>query len=68
MNINDMARSLDGAGISAFLGSLPATPLLLGLGGVADLIGINKVLGLLAAGVLAIWYVTNRLTRHDATA
>src|SRR5436305_12111845 len=39
MNINDMARSLDGAGISAFLGSLPATPLLLGLGEARHFVG-----------------------------
>ncbi|GII78874.1 erythromycin esterase [Sphaerisporangium rufum] len=32
MDITDMARPLDGAGISAFLRSLPARPLLLGLG------------------------------------
>ncbi|MER5421097.1 erythromycin esterase family protein [Streptosporangium roseum] len=32
MDIKDMARPLDGTGISAFLRSLPAKPLLLGLG------------------------------------
>lgn len=32
MDIKDTARQLDGAGISAFLRSLPARPLLLGLG------------------------------------
>ncbi|WP_344867086.1 erythromycin esterase family protein [Planomonospora alba] len=32
MDIRDMARPLDGAGVSAFLRSLPAAPLLLGLG------------------------------------
>jgi erythromycin esterase-like protein len=32
MNIVDSARPLDGAGVSAFLRSLPARPLLLGLG------------------------------------
>lgn len=32
MDIKDMARPLDGAGVSAFLRSLPARPLLLGLG------------------------------------
>ncbi|MFB4289858.1 erythromycin esterase family protein [Nonomuraea sp. ATR24] len=32
MDFKDMARPLDGAGVSAFLRSLPARPLLLGLG------------------------------------
>ncbi|KAB8194764.1 erythromycin esterase [Nonomuraea phyllanthi] len=32
MDIKDIARPLDGAGVSAFLRSLPARPLLLGLG------------------------------------
>lgn len=32
MNLTDTARPLDGAGVSAFLRSLPARPLLLGLG------------------------------------
>jgi hypothetical protein len=32
MDIKDTARSLDGAGVSAFLRSLPARPVLLGLG------------------------------------
>ena len=32
MDINDTARPLDGAGVSAFLRSLPERPLLLGLG------------------------------------
>ncbi|OPG13445.1 erythromycin esterase family protein [Microbispora sp. GKU 823] len=39
MDIKDMARQLDGAGISAFLRSLPAEPLLLGLGEARHFVG-----------------------------
>ncbi|MFB9623672.1 erythromycin esterase family protein [Nonomuraea helvata] len=39
MDIKDMARPLDGAGISAFLQSLPAKPLLLGLGEARHFVG-----------------------------
>ncbi|WP_309239828.1 erythromycin esterase family protein [Actinomadura sp. J1-007] len=39
MDISDMARPLDGAGISAFLRSLPARPLLLGLGEARHFVG-----------------------------
>ncbi|MBE3013025.1 erythromycin esterase family protein [Microbispora sp. NEAU-D428] len=39
MNIKDTARQLDGAGISAFLRSLPAEPLLLGLGEARHFVG-----------------------------
>ncbi|MFD8534300.1 erythromycin esterase family protein [Streptosporangium canum] len=39
MDIKDMARPLDGAGISGFLRSLPAKPLLLGLGEARHFVG-----------------------------
>lgn len=39
MDIKDMARPLDGAGVSAFLRSLPAQPLLLGLGEARHFVG-----------------------------
>ncbi|MFF0311901.1 erythromycin esterase family protein [Streptosporangium sp. NPDC004379] len=39
MDIKDTARSLDGAGVSAFLRSLPAEPLLLGLGEARHFVG-----------------------------
>ncbi|MGV9306473.1 erythromycin esterase family protein [Nonomuraea sp. NPDC003727] len=39
MDIKDTARQLDGAGISAFLRSLPAEPLLLGLGEARHFVG-----------------------------
>jgi erythromycin esterase-like protein len=39
MDIKDTARPLDGAGISAFLRSLPAEPLLLGLGEARHFVG-----------------------------
>lgn len=39
MDIRDTARPLDGAGISAFLRSLPAKPLLLGLGEARHFVG-----------------------------
>ncbi|WP_345469922.1 erythromycin esterase family protein [Actinoallomurus oryzae] len=39
MDIKDMARALDGAGVSAFLRSLPANPLLLGLGEARHFVG-----------------------------
>jgi erythromycin esterase-like protein len=39
MNIQDAARPLDGAAISAFLRSLPARPLLLGLGEARHFVG-----------------------------
>ncbi|WP_259405562.1 erythromycin esterase family protein [Microbispora sp. H10830] len=39
MDIKDTARPLDGAGVSAFLGSLPARPLLLGLGEARHFVG-----------------------------
>jgi erythromycin esterase-like protein len=39
MDIKDMARALDGAGVSAFLRSLPAKPLLLGLGEARHFVG-----------------------------
>lgn len=39
MDIKDTARPLDGAGISAFLRSLPAKPLLLGLGEARHFVG-----------------------------
>ncbi|GAA4191076.1 erythromycin esterase family protein [Microbispora amethystogenes] len=39
MDIKDMARPLDGAGVSAFLRSLPARPLLLGLGEARHFVG-----------------------------
>ncbi|MFB4303919.1 erythromycin esterase family protein [Actinomadura sp. NTSP31] len=39
MKITDTARALNGAGISAFLRSLPAEPLLLGLGEARHLVG-----------------------------
>ncbi|MBB4914856.1 erythromycin esterase family protein [Streptosporangium saharense] len=39
MNIKDMARPLDGVGVSAFLGSLPARPLLLALGEARHFVG-----------------------------
>ncbi|MEO3863041.1 erythromycin esterase family protein [Acrocarpospora sp. B8E8] len=39
MDIKDTARPLDGAGVSAFLRSLPATPLLLGLGEARHFVG-----------------------------
>ncbi|MFI7610848.1 erythromycin esterase family protein [Nonomuraea terrae] len=39
MDIKDMARPLDGAGVSAFLRSLPAKPLLLGLGEARHFVG-----------------------------
>ncbi|GAA0354101.1 erythromycin esterase family protein [Actinoallomurus spadix] len=39
MDINDTARPLDGAGVSAFLRSLPARPLLLGLGEARHFVG-----------------------------
>jgi erythromycin esterase-like protein len=39
MNIQDTARQLDGAGVSAFLRSLPARPLLLGLGEARHFVG-----------------------------
>jgi erythromycin esterase-like protein len=39
MDIKDTARPLDGAGISAFLRSLPAWPLLLGLGEARHFVG-----------------------------
>ncbi|TDD19714.1 erythromycin esterase family protein [Nonomuraea diastatica] len=39
MDIKDMARPLDGAGVSAFLRSLPAEPLLLGLGEARHFVG-----------------------------
>ncbi len=39
MDIKDTARRLDGAGVSAFLRSLPARPLLLGLGEARHFVG-----------------------------
>ncbi|PZG17122.1 erythromycin esterase family protein [Nonomuraea aridisoli] len=39
MDIKDMARPLDGAGVSAFLRSLPAQPRLLGLGEARHFVG-----------------------------
>jgi erythromycin esterase-like protein len=39
MDIKDMARPLDGEGVSAFLRSLPAKPLLLGLGEARHFVG-----------------------------
>ncbi|MBT2233605.1 erythromycin esterase family protein [Nonomuraea sp. NEAU-A123] len=39
MDIKDTARPLDGVGVSAFLRSLPATPLLLGLGEARHFVG-----------------------------
>ncbi|MFF3442370.1 erythromycin esterase family protein [Streptosporangium sp. NPDC002721] len=39
MNIKDTARPFDGAGVSAFLRSLPAEPLLLGLGEARHFVG-----------------------------
>ncbi|MFY1670723.1 erythromycin esterase family protein [Plantactinospora sp. WMMB334] len=39
MDIKDTARPLDGAGVSAFLESLPARPLLLGLGEARHFVG-----------------------------
>ncbi|ETK37668.1 erythromycin esterase family protein [Microbispora sp. ATCC PTA-5024] len=39
MDITDTARPLDGAGVSAFLRSLPAAPLLLGLGEARHFVG-----------------------------
>jgi len=39
MDIKDTARPLDGAGVSAFLRSLPAQPLLLGLGEARHFVG-----------------------------
>ncbi|MEO3796807.1 erythromycin esterase family protein [Nonomuraea sp. B10E15] len=39
MDIKDIARPLDGAGVSAFLRSLPAQPLLLGLGEARHFVG-----------------------------
>ncbi|MFD1938542.1 MULTISPECIES: erythromycin esterase family protein [Nonomuraea] len=39
MDIKDTARALDGAGVSAFLRSLPAKPLLLGLGEARHFVG-----------------------------
>ncbi|HUR04335.1 MAG TPA: erythromycin esterase family protein [Nonomuraea sp.] len=39
MDIKDMARPLDGPGVSAFLRSLPAKPLLLGLGEARHFVG-----------------------------
>jgi erythromycin esterase-like protein len=39
MDIKDTARPLDGTGVSAFLRSLPATPLLLGLGEARHFVG-----------------------------
>lgn len=39
MDIKDLARPLDGAGVSAFLRSLPAKPLLLGLGEARHFVG-----------------------------
>ncbi|MGP3965466.1 erythromycin esterase family protein [Nonomuraea sp. 3N208] len=39
MDIKDTARQLDGAGVSAFLRSLPAKPLLLGLGEARHFVG-----------------------------
>lgn len=39
MDIKDTARPLDGAGVSAFLRSLPAKPLLLGLGEARHFVG-----------------------------
>lgn len=39
MDIKDMARPLDGTGVSTFLGSLPARPLLLGLGEARHFVG-----------------------------
>jgi erythromycin esterase-like protein len=39
MDITDTARPLDGAGVSAFLRSLPAEPLLLGLGEARHFVG-----------------------------
>ncbi|MEU4541249.1 erythromycin esterase family protein [Streptosporangium sp. NPDC023825] len=39
MDIKDMARPLDGEGVSAFLRSLPAEPLLLGLGEARHFVG-----------------------------
>ncbi|GAA2711926.1 erythromycin esterase family protein [Micromonospora olivasterospora] len=39
MDIKDAARPLDGAGVSAFLRSLPARPLLLGLGEARHFVG-----------------------------
>ncbi|TDC01670.1 erythromycin esterase family protein [Nonomuraea longispora] len=39
MDIKDIARPVDGAGISAFLRSLPARPLLLGLGEARHFVG-----------------------------
>ncbi|GII34246.1 erythromycin esterase [Planotetraspora mira] len=39
MDIKDTARPLDGAGVSAFLRSLPAEPLLLGLGEARHFVG-----------------------------
>ncbi|MEU8199464.1 erythromycin esterase family protein [Microbispora amethystogenes] len=39
MDIKDTARPLDGAGVSAFLRSLPARPLLLGLGEARHFVG-----------------------------
>jgi erythromycin esterase-like protein len=39
MDITDTARPLDGAGVSAFLRSLPATPALLGLGEARHFVG-----------------------------
>ncbi|WP_405085252.1 erythromycin esterase family protein [Microbispora sp. NBC_01389] len=39
MDITDTARPLDGAGVSAFLRSLPARPLLLGLGEARHFVG-----------------------------
>lgn len=39
MDIKDMARPLDGTGVSAFLRSLPAKPLLLGLGEARHFVG-----------------------------
>jgi erythromycin esterase-like protein len=39
MDFTDMARPLDGAGVSAFLRSLPARPLLLGLGEARHFVG-----------------------------
>ncbi len=39
MDIKDTARPIDGSGVSAFLGSLPARPLLLGLGEARHFVG-----------------------------
>ncbi len=50
------------------ISNLISTAVLLGIGGLADILGLTPVLCLIAAGVLALWFITRQLAVEPARA